>query len=55
MDMRTPLAIAIFTNAANALLDPLLIFGVGALPGFGLAGAAWASTAGFHQGSSRNT
>jgi len=44
-DMRTPLAVAVAVNAANAALDPVLIFGAGPVPALGLAGAAWASTA----------
>jgi MATE family multidrug resistance protein len=43
-DMRTPLRIALATNAINLVLDPLLIFGPGPLPELGLAGAASAST-----------
>ncbi len=38
-DTRTPMSVAIGVNAFNALLDPLLIFGLG----WGLAGAAWAT------------
>ena len=45
-DMRTPLAIAATANLVNAALDPLLIFGWGPVPAFGVAGAAWASTLG---------
>ncbi len=42
-DMRTPLAIALAQNALNIALDAVLIFGVGPIPAFGIAGAAWAS------------
>jgi MATE family multidrug resistance protein len=42
-DMRTPLYIALFVNAVNLVLDPLLIFGAGPIPSLGVAGAAWAS------------
>jgi MATE family multidrug resistance protein len=42
-DMRTPLWIAVGTNAMNLVLDPLLIFGLGPVPAFGIAGAAWAT------------
>ena len=43
-DMRTPLWVALGSNALNIALDPLLIFGWGPIPAWGLAGAAWAST-----------
>jgi len=42
-DMRTPLRIAVGTNALNVALDPLLIFGAGPIPALGVAGAAWAT------------
>ena len=41
--MRLPMWIAIGVNALNAGLDPLLIFGAGPIPGFGVTGAAAAS------------
>ncbi len=44
-DMRTPLRVALASNALNILLDPILIFGWGPVPPLGIAGAAWASTA----------
>jgi MATE family multidrug resistance protein len=44
-DMRTPLWIALGTNAMNVVLDAVLIFGAGPFPRLELAGAAWASTA----------
>jgi MATE family, multidrug efflux pump len=44
-DMRTPLWIAVGTNAANVVLDALLIFGAGPIPALGVAGAAWATVA----------
>jgi MATE family multidrug resistance protein len=44
-DMRTPLWIALGTNAANIALNSLLIFGAGPIPALGVAGAAWATTA----------
>jgi MATE family multidrug resistance protein len=43
--MRTPLWIALGTNAANVVLDALLIFGAGPIPALGVAGAAWATVA----------
>jgi MATE family multidrug resistance protein len=42
-DMRTPLRIALATNALNVVLDAILIFGFGPIPAFGVAGAAWAT------------
>ncbi len=44
-DMRTPLRIAVVANAVNVVLDAVLIFGLGPVPAFGIAGAAWASVA----------
>jgi len=44
-DMRTPLYVAVGSNLLNVALDALLIFGAGPIPAFGIAGAAWASTA----------
>ena len=38
-DTRTPMWISVGVNAFNAVLDPVLIFGLG----WGLAGAAWAT------------
>ncbi len=43
-DMRTPLWIAVTVNGLNVVLDAVLIFGLGPVPAFGIAGAAWAST-----------
>lgn len=45
LDMRTPLWIAAAVSAVNVVLDPLLIFGAGPIPAYGVAGAAWATTA----------
>lgn len=42
-DTRTPLQILLFALAANALLDPLLILGVGPFPRLGTGGAALAT------------
>ncbi len=42
-DMRTPLRIALASNALNVVLDALLIFGLGPVPALGIAGAAWAT------------
>ena len=43
-DMRMPLWIALGINIANILLDYLFIFGSGAIPALGVAGAALASS-----------
>lgn len=43
-DMKTPLWIALGINALNIALDPLLIFGWGPVPAFGIGGAAAASS-----------
>lgn len=45
-DMKTPLWIALGINLANILLDYILIFGWGAIPPLGVAGAGLASSAG---------
>lgn len=41
-DTRTPFVVGIEMNAVHILLDYILIFGIGPLGGFGLAGAAFA-------------
>lgn len=45
-DMKTPLWIALGINLANVLLDYVFIFGWGAIPAWGVAGAGLASTLG---------
>jgi putative MATE family efflux protein len=44
-DTRTPLAVAVAGNALNALLNLLLVYGAGPVPGLGIAGSAWGSVA----------
>ena len=43
-DTRTALIITAATLLLNAALDPLLIWGLGPIPGLGIAGAAWATS-----------
>ena len=42
-DMKTPAIVMVAAGGANALLDPVLIFGFGPIEGMGVAGAALAS------------
>ena len=49
-DTRLPGEMMLLTSVFNLVLDPLLIFGAGPLPGFGLAGAAWATVLSFGAG-----
>ena len=42
-DFVTPMRVMIVSVVANALLDPLFIFGWGPVPALGLSGAAWAT------------
>lgn len=42
-DARTSSSVQAASVVLNGVLDPVLILGVGAFPGLGLAGAAWAS------------
>lgn len=42
-DTRTPLRVAIAANVANVVLNLLLVYGVGPIPGLGIAGSALGS------------
>jgi len=45
LDTRTPLLVSGAANFVNLVLDPILIFGLGPVPAFGVAGAAAATAA----------
>ena len=45
LDTRTPLLVSGAAQLVNLALDPILIFGLGPIPAFGVAGAAAATTA----------
>jgi len=42
-DTKTPSKIMMVAIVANIILDPILIFGFGPIPAFGIEGAAWAT------------
>ncbi|MEO9322317.1 MATE family efflux transporter [Nocardioides sp. C4-1] len=42
-DVRTPLYVAVGGNAANIVLNVVLVYGVGPVDGLGIAGSAWGS------------
>ncbi|WP_348606867.1 MATE family efflux transporter [Halobaculum rarum] len=49
-DSRTPLLVNLLSIGISIGLDPVLIFGYGPIPGFGIAGAAYATAIGFGVG-----
>jgi len=44
-DTRTPMKVNLMANAANIVLDLVMIFGFGPIPALGVKGAAWATVA----------
>ena len=42
-DTRTPLVVAVAGNLLNIVLNLLLVYGAGPVPGLGIAGSAWGS------------
>ncbi|HCI88498.1 MAG TPA: MATE family efflux transporter, partial [Gammaproteobacteria bacterium] len=49
-DTKTPSMLMAAAGLANAILDPLLIFGVGPFPELGIQGAAWATVLAWSMG-----
>ena len=49
-DTKTPSMLMAAAGLANAILDPLLIFGVGPIPELGIQGAAWATVIAWSMG-----
>ena len=49
-ETRTPMIATLICNAVNIALDPILIFGIDSLPGYGVQGAAAATVAGLTAG-----
>ena len=44
-DSVSPMKVVALGNVINVVLDPILIFGFGPIPAYGVAGAAWATVA----------
>lgn len=49
-EARLAMSVIFLATAVNVVLEPLLVFGVGPIPGLGVAGSAWANVLGYGSG-----